>query len=167
MISIKKSGKLSANTGKMKITPKKINAFMFFKLPLAYLGGVRVKSLNDTSAIVKIKHRWMNQNPFKSMFWAAQGMAAEMSTGVLVMQAIETSKRKVSMLVTHQEASFYKKATGKITFTCNGGKEISEALQKSIETKEGQVIILTSEGINEEGIVVSKFQFEWSLKVKE
>jgi hypothetical protein len=150
----------------MKITPKKVNLFMLLKLPLAYLGGVRVKTLSDEEATVKISHKWMNQNPFQSMFWAAQGMAAEMSTGVLVMKAIEDAKEKVSMLVIHQQASFYKKATGKIIFTCAGGKEISEAIKASKETKEGQVVVLTSEGKNEEGLVVSKFSFEWSLKVK-
>jgi hypothetical protein len=150
----------------MKITPKSVNLFMLLKLPLAYLGGVRVKTLSDEEATVKISHKWMNQNPFQSMFWAAQGMAAEMSTGVLVMKAIEDAKEKVSMLVTHQEANFYKKATGKIIFTCAGGKEISEAIKASKETKEGQVVVLTSEGKNEEGLVVSKFSFEWSLKVK-
>jgi|TARA_B110000977_G_scaffold159358_1_gene203227 hypothetical protein len=150
----------------MKITPKKVNLFMLLKLPLAYLGGVRVNTLSDEEATVKISHKWMNQNPFQSMFWAAQGMAAEMSTGVLVMKAIEDAKEKVSMLVTHQEANFYKKATGKIIFTCAGGKEISEAIKASKETKEGQVVVLTSEGKNEEGLVVSKFSFEWSLKVK-
>ncbi|WP_299668637.1 DUF4442 domain-containing protein [uncultured Polaribacter sp.] len=150
----------------MKITPKKVNMFMMLKLPLAYLGGVRVKTLSDEEATVKIAHKWMNQNPFKSMFWAAQGMAAEMSTGILVMQAIEKSKEKVSMLVTHQEANFFKKATGKILFTCAGGTKIDEAIKKSKQTNKGQVIILTSEGINEDGVVVSKFSFEWSLKVK-
>jgi hypothetical protein len=150
----------------MKITPKKVNLFMLLKLPLAYLGGVRVNTLSDEEATVKISHKWMNQNPFQSMFWAAQGMAAEMSTGVLVMKAIEDAKEKVSMLVTHQQASFNKKATGKILFTCAGGKEISEAIKASKETTEGQVVVLTSEGKNEEGLVVSKFSFEWSLKVK-
>jgi len=150
----------------MKITASKINSFMFFKLPLGWLSGMRVKTINNDSCTVKIKHRWMNQNPFKSMFWAAQGMAAEMSTGVLVMRAIAASNKKVSMLVTKQEAQFYKKATGKITFTCNGGKMIADVIQKSIVTNEGYVINLTSEGKNEEGIVVSTFKFEWSLKVK-
>ena len=82
------------------------------------------------------------------------------------MNAIEASNRKVSMLVTKQEGGFFKKATGKITFTCNDGNLISSTLKKSIETKEGQVITLTSEGKNEEGVVVSNFKFEWSLKVK-
>lgn len=151
----------------MKITPSKINAFMFFKMPLGWWSGMRVIRLTHTTAIVKIKYKWMNQNPFKSMFWAAQGMAAEMSTGVLVMQEIEKSKQKVSMLVTHQKGDFFKKAIGNIIFTCNGGNQIRAAIDKSIKTGEGQVITLISEGKNEEGVVVSNFQFQWSLKVKQ
>ncbi len=150
----------------MKITPKRVNLFMLLKLPLAYIGGVRIKTLSEEQATVQITHKWMNQNPFKSMFWAAQGMAAEMSTGVLVMKAIEDSKENVSMLVTHQEANFYKKATGKIIFTCLGGNEISKAIKMSKINKQGQQVKLTAEGKNEDGVVVSKFNFEWSLKVK-
>ncbi|TVZ55473.1 uncharacterized protein DUF4442 [Lutibacter sp. Hel_I_33_5] len=150
----------------MKFTPRKVNLFNIIKLPLAFFGGVRVKSITDSEVVVTIKHRWMNQNPFKSMFWAAQGMAAELPTGLLVMKAIHDSKRKVSMLVTHQEADFFKKATGRITFICKDGNDIREAIQKSIETGDGQVLVLTSEGKNEEGIIVSKFSFQWSVKVK-
>ena len=151
----------------MKITPKRVNMFMLLKLPLGYLSGMRVKELTAQKCIVGIKHRWMNQNPFRSMFWAAQGMAAEMSTGVLVMQAIENSKKKVSMLVTHQDGNFYKKAKGKILFTCNNGDEIKAAIKKSSETKEGQEVDLVAEGVNSDGVVVSNFKFQWSLKVKE
>ena len=161
-----KMSKLLSNTEEMKFTPRKINLFNLVKLPLAYLGGVRVKSISNDEVIVSIKHRWLNQNPFKSMFWAAQGMAAEMPTGVLVMKAIEDSKRKFSMLVTHQEATFLKKATGVILFSCKGGNEIREAIQKSIKTGEGQLLILTSEGKNKEGILVSRFEFHWSIRVK-
>ena len=150
----------------MKITPKRVNLFMLLKLPLAYIGGVRAKTLSEEQATVKITHKWMNQNPFKSMFWAAQGMAAEMSTGILVMKAIEDLKENTSMLVTHQEANFYKKATGKILFTCKGGDEIRKAIKMSKQSKEGQVVQLIAEGKNEDGVVVSKFNFEWSLKVK-
>ncbi|MFY0603420.1 MAG: DUF4442 domain-containing protein [Flavobacteriaceae bacterium] len=150
----------------MQITPSKVNSFMLFKLPLAYFGGVRVKSLNETESVVKIKHRWFNQNPFKSMFWAAQGMAAEMTTGVLVMKKIQDSKRKVSMLVTNQNGSFTKKATGTIRFICKDGSKVYDAIQKSIATGEGQKITMKSEGFNEENISVSTFEFEWSLKVK-
>ena len=150
----------------MTITPRKINWFMLFKLPLAYIGGVRVKELTRTRAVVKIKHRWMNQNPFRSLFWAAQGMAAEMSTGVLVIQEIRNSGREISMLVTHQEGSFFKKATGRITFTCDDGELVQSAIQQSIISGEGQQIILNSIGKNEDGVEVCYFKFHWSLKVK-
>lgn len=139
---------------------------MFFKLPLAWLGGVRVKEMNDTTCIVKIKHRWLNQNPFNSMFWAAQGMAAEMTTGVLVMQKIADSGKKVSMLVTDQKGNFTKKATGRIRFECHDGQSIADAIEKSAQTGEGVVVPMKSIGYNEEGIEVSSFLFEWSLRVK-
>ena len=40
------------------------------------------------------------------------------------------------------------------------------ALKKAIETGEGQIVKMTSVGINEEGIDVSTFVFDWSIKVK-
>ena len=89
-----------------------------------------------------------------------------MSTGFLVMQEIQNSNRKVSMLVTHQEGNFLKKATGTIKYSCNEGDKIQEAIQKSIKTGEGQVIELNSKGFNESGVEVANFQFQWSLKVK-
>lgn len=137
-----------------------------FKLPSAYLCGVRVKYLDDEKCIIKVKHRWINQNPFKSMFWAVQGMAAELSTGALMIGKIQESGKKVSMLVTTNNATFTKKATGRITFTCNDGHLIDEALKKTIETGEGQTIWMKSVGVNEEGVEVSTFNFEWSIKVK-
>lgn len=150
----------------MHITPSRINIFLLFKLPLGWISGMRVKELTDSKCLVKIKHRWINQNPFKSMFWAAQGMAAELSTGVLVMNEIKKSKKNVSMLVTHQEANFLKKATGTIIFTCNDGFIVKDAIKESITTGNPQIISLHAKGHNGEGIEVSNFTFQWSLKVK-
>lgn len=150
----------------MKFTPLKINFYTLFKLPSAYICGIRVKSITEEKSVVRVKHRWINQNPFKSMFWAVQGMAAELSTGILVMQIIDKSNRKVSMLVTNMNATFTKKATGCIYFECTDGLAIKSAIQKSVETGEGQTVLVTSEGINKEGVSVSKFEFEWSLKIK-
>ena len=150
----------------MTLTPRKLNIFTIFKLPSAYLCGVRTKYINGTKCVVTVKHRWINQNPFNSMFWAVQGMAAEFSTGALVIAKIKDSGRQVSMLVTSNSATFSKKATGRITFTCKDGNLIDDALKKTIETGEGQTLQMKSIGINEEGIEVSAFVFEWSVKVK-
>ncbi len=137
-----------------------------FKLPSAYLCGVRTKHLDANKSIVTVRHKWINQNPFKSMFWAVQGMAAELSTGALMISKIGASGKKVSMLVTSNQAKFTKKATGRITFTCNDGALIDKALSQAIETGEGQTFWAKSVGVNSEGIEVSTFNFEWSIKVK-
>jgi len=70
------------------------------------------------------------------------------------------------MLVTHNKASFTKKARGKIVFTCEQGNEIDEVLRKAIASGEGQALWMHSKGIDEMGDVVSSFSFEWSVKLK-
>ena len=150
----------------MNISPSKLNTFLMFKLPAAYFTGVRTKSLDDTTCVVTVKHRWINQNPFNSMFWAVQGMAAELTTGALVMKKIKESGKKISMLVANNNATFTKKATGRITFTCKEGHKIDEAIRKAIETGEGQTVWLSANGVNKDGVEVSSFNFEWTLKVK-
>lgn len=150
----------------MNISPRKLNTFLLIKLPSAFFCGVRTKSLTDEACIVSVKHRWINQNPFNSMFWAVQGMAAELTTGALVMTKIRSSGQKMSMLVTSNNATYTKKATGRIQFTCNQGKAIDATIAKAIETGEGQTILLNSKGINKDGEQVSDFNFEWSIRVK-
>lgn len=151
----------------MALTPSKINTFSFFKLPSAWWCGVRLKYIDGQKAIVTVRHRWINQNPFRSMFWAVQGMAAELSTGAMVTDQIMESGKKISMLVASNTANFSKKATGRITFSCEDGYLIKDALEKTVATGEGQTFWMKSVGVNEQGIVVATFNFEWTVKVKE
>ncbi|GAL78052.1 hypothetical protein JCM19274_4551 [Algibacter lectus] len=150
----------------MTLTPRKLNTYTMFKLPAAFFCGVRTKHIDKDKCLVTVKHKWINQNPFKSMFWAVQGMAAEFSTGALMISKIQDSGKRISMLVTTQTAIFTKKATGRITFTCNDGHLIDEALEKTIATGEGQTLWMESVGVNQDGVVVSTFKFQWSVKVK-
>lgn len=150
----------------MPVKPRKINAFLFFKLPAAYFCGVRVSSISTTTCVTSVKHRWINQNPFKSMFWAVQGMAAELSTGALLIAAVKERNRDVSMLVAKNQATFSKKARGRITFTCNDGTLIKEAIEKAIATGEGQTCTMISVGKDSKGDIVSTFEFEWAVKLR-
>ena len=128
--------------------------------------GIRVKSISEKSATVKVKHRWINQNPFNSMFWAVQGMAAELATGVLLTSAIRESGSKISMLVLNNKANFSKKATGRIRFQCDQGLEVKAAVAKTVETGASQTIWMDATGTDEQGDVVSHFSFEWTLLKK-
>ena len=150
----------------MKITAQKINTFTMFKLPSAFICGVRVKYLDDEKCVVSVKHNWLNKNPFRSMFWAVQGMAAELATGALVIKKIRESGQSISMLVANNNATFTKKATGRITFACKNGNQLDQVIDQAIATGEGQTIWMSATGVNEQDIVVSTFNFEWTLKLK-
>ena len=149
-----------------KFTTRSLNIFLMFKLPAAYITGIRVSSISEKQAIARVKHKWINQNPFKSLYWAVQGMASELVTGILVMKRIDESGKKISMLVTNQNGTFTKKATGRINFICKDGDKVKQAIDKTIATGEGQNLIMTAEGFDQDNESVSKFEYEWSIKVK-
>ena len=150
----------------MSLPVRKFNTFMFLKLPSAWWCGVRLESLTETVSQVRVRHRWVNQNPFRSMFWAVQGMAAEFATGALVIDHIRSSGQKVSMLVINNKANFSKKATGLIRFRCEDGAAVKAALERALQTGEGQTVWMKSVGTDEQGDTVSTFLFEWTLKAK-
>jgi hypothetical protein len=150
----------------MQITARKLNSFLFFKLPSAFWCGVRVKTIDSNHCVVTVKHKWINQNPFKSMYFAVQAMAAELTTGALVMLQIKKSGKNISMLVANNKGNFTKKATGRITFMCNDGHLIEDAIKQTIATGEGQTFWMKSTGIDEKGDKVSEMNFEWSIRIK-
>ncbi|MBC7556145.1 MAG: DUF4442 domain-containing protein [Chryseobacterium sp.] len=150
----------------MKFSVSNLNKFLFFKLPSAYFCGVRVQQIEDNKCVVTVKHRWINQNPFNSMYFAVQAMAAELSTGALVMTHVQNSEKKISMLVANNKSNFSKKATGKITFVCVDGYLAAKTIQEAIETGEGKTFWMKSIATNDKGDKVSEMDFEWSIKMK-
>lgn len=150
----------------MEFNAKNLNLYLLKNLPSAYFSGVRVSLIATESCEVKVKHKWFNQNPFKSMYFAVQNMGAELTTGVLVMKAIKDRNQKFSMLVLNQKSNFSKKATGIITFKCTEGLMIQEKVQQALATKEGVAFWVRSEGFDETGDKVGTYDFEWTIKAK-
>ncbi len=100
------------------------------------------------------------------MFWAVQGMAAELSAGAMVLRDIREAGALVSMLVVSNRATFSKKARGRISFSCEDGALSRASIAKALETGEGQTFWMKSVGTDEHGDVVATFEFEWSVKAK-
>jgi hypothetical protein len=140
--------------------------FLFQKLSSAFFAGLSIHHFDAESCVVRIKLSWFNQNPFNSMYFAVEAMAAEMCSGMLAFSQVYQRSPKVSMLVEGMEATFFKKATGVILFSCDQGKEIELAVQEAIKTGESSKISCTSIGKNSEGIIVAEFNMHWTFKVK-
>jgi hypothetical protein len=100
------------------------------------------------------------------MFWAVQGMAAELATGALVMYHLTKSGTPVSMLVAQNKAVFHKKTKGVITFACADGPMIKEAMEQTIQTGQGVLVWTKAVGTDDRGVIVAEFNFEWTLKRK-
>lgn len=140
--------------------------FLFQKLSSAFFAGLSIHHFDAESCVVRIKLSWFNQNPFNSMYFAVEAMAAEMCSGMLAFSQVYQRSPKISMLVEGMEATFFKKATGVILFSCDQGKEIELAVQEAIKTGESSKISCTSIGKNSEGIIVAEFNMHWTFKVK-
>lgn len=142
----------------------KFGLFMLLKLPSAFLCGVRLRSLEPEQAVVSVPYKWLSQNPFKSIYFAAQAMAAEMSTGVLALGHLHGKKPPVSMLVTGLRAQYFKKATERIYFTCADGAAIAQAIAHAEATGDGVEVEAKSEGRTKDGNLVSVFYITWSFR---
>lgn len=148
------------------ISSFRFRALMFFKIPLIWFSGIRLQQFSRGYCEVYLPFSRSTQNPFKSVYFAAQCMAAELSTGLPVMaETIETGK-KISMLVTGMKAHFFKKADHTIIFTCDAKDVIINAISEAQQSGGGIKFSLISTGIMKDGSKVAEFEFEWSIKVK-
>lgn len=142
----------------------KYGLFTLTSFPSMFFWGVKVKNLSETSCQTTIKYSHRSRNPFKSLYFSALFGAAELSTGIMVQMLLQ-GEGKWSMLVKSAQGQFTKKALGTIIFTCDQGELLSSHIDRI--KREGQgTFILESIGINEDGLEIGRYNFEWTLKFK-
>ncbi len=146
--------------------PIRFRFFLLQQLPAAFFAGLRIVHFDANSCTVKIKYSWFSKNPFKSIYFAVEAMAAEMCSGMLAFSQVYNRNPKISMLVVKLEVNFIKKATGTIFFTCEDGAAIQAAINESIETGEGRTIVCVSKGKNSANETVAEFFITWSFKAR-
>lgn len=145
----------------------KFRLYLLLKLPLAFLAGLRVERFDASVSEVSVPYRFLTKNPFKSTYFAALAMAAELSSGLQAMDAVQRSPRPVSMLVLHMKADFIKKARSRITFKSTEGRAIIQAVEACLQSNEGQTITVSTQGFDSSGQPVATFWFTWTFKQKQ
>lgn len=142
-------------------------AYQWKELPLAAFAGLRLRSLDEGGCVVALPGGWRTQNPFRSTYFAAQAMAAEMSTGAPAMVLCRGSDESLSMLVTGISARFTKKIVGASSFTFSQMKDLADAVARAAETGEPASIVARSVGRDVHGDVASEFEVSWSFRRRE
>ena len=146
------------------LNPLLLRGFMLAKLPLALVAGLRVRELGPERCVVTVPYGWRTRNPFRSTYFAALSMAAEMSTGGPAMMAVELAASPVAMLIVNLEGTFGKKATGLTAFTCEDAGKAFAAVAETLRTGEPATARMESVGRTKDGAEVARFVFTWSFK---
>jgi uncharacterized protein DUF4442 len=156
----------AAKLRRRMLNPFLLRGFFLAKLPLALFAGLRLRELTEERCVATVRYGWRSTNPFRSTYFAALSMAAELSTGALGLAAVESAPRPVAMLITGLTASFEKKAVGLTSFTCAEGTRFHAAVDQTIATGEPAVVEAPTIGTAPDGTVVARFTFTWSFKVR-
>lgn len=138
--------------------------WMWKTLPLAAFAGLRVSRLDEAACSVRLPGGWRTQNPFRSTYFGAQAMAAEMSTGAPALVLLADAPASVAMLVVGLEARFSKKAVGETVFTCEDLPGMRSAIETAASSSEPQAFVASSIGRDTAGDEVAAFEITWSFK---
>ena len=145
--------------------PLYFQLFLLARLPAAWFMGIRLRRCDGLSSEVTLPFSWRSQNPFRSIYFAAQCAAGELSTGVLAMAALQ-DRPPLSMLVISLEAEFLKKADQTLRFTCSDGPLIEAAIQRALESRQPQVLVATATGCLPDGTEAARVRVTWSFKAR-
>ncbi len=138
--------------------------WMWKTLPLAAFAGLRVSRLDEEGCSVRLPGGWRTQNPFRSTYFGAQAMAAEMSTGAPALVLVADAPASVAMLVVGLEAGFSKKAVGETVFTCEDLPGMRAAIEAAAASSEPRTFVARSIGRDAAGDEVAAFEITWSFK---
>ena len=149
---------------------KKINnkilfkIFTLFNLPMALISGLKIERITGTKCETSVGYKFLNKNPFNSVYFAVLGMAAELSTAALALSSVQTMDSNIAFIITGMEGEFLKKAKGKIKFKCLEGEKIFKAVGKAVQSSDPVVEIVQTIGYNDADDIVAIFNFKWSFK---
>ena len=138
--------------------------WMWKTLPLAAFAGLRVVRLDDEACAVSLPGGWRTQNPFRSTYFAAQAMAAEMSTGAPALVLLEDAPASIAMLVVGLRVTYSKKLAGEGLFTFEDVAGMRAAIDRAAARDLPQAFAARSVGRDRSGEAVAEFEISWSFK---
>jgi hypothetical protein len=146
------------------LRPWNFRLYLWARLPLAACAGLSLRRLDDSGCTVALPGGWRTQNPFRSMYFAAQAMAAEMSTGAPAMMLAEGASASVSMLVREVRGVFSKRIQGGAEFTFADLAAMQAAVERAVTSGESESFVARSVGRTRDGVAASEFEITWSFK---
>ena len=146
------------------LTGGKFQLYLLKNLPMGFLAGLRIEHVTENACTTSVPFKWLNKNPFQSMYFAVQSMAAELSTATTCLIATLGQKPSIAFIIVDCKAQFFKKATQKVYFTCEDADQAFEAVEMCKKSDEAVTKTFKTTGKQKDGTVVAEFEFTWSFK---
>jgi len=139
-------------------------SYLAGNLPVGWIAGLRLREIDEDKCVTSVPFNFLTKNPFKSIYFAVQSMAAELSTAVACLIAVQGREPSVAFIIVDMKAVFTKKAAGRAYFTCEDNRKALAAVEKCIETGEAETVAFKTTGKLADGTIVSEFEFTWSFR---
>ncbi len=147
------------------LQPWRFRWYLLMRLPSLAFWGVSMDVLDQGRCRILLPFSWRTKNPFGSIYFGALAGAAELATGALLLAHL-MEKRPASMLVTHFEMDFLKKASTDCLFTCDDGALIEAALHQVTEKGASTELTVTATGADRNGAIVAQASITWSVRIR-
>lgn len=144
------------------LSPFKQKFYYLKNLPMGLISGIKLIQLDEAASVSEVPFRWCNKNPFNSMYFAVQSMAAELSTAAPVMLALKGTD--AALIIVDMKVDFVKKAQSRITFTCMEYGKINHAVTRLQQAGDTAAVTVKTTGRDVDGSEVATFYFTWSFK---
>lgn len=158
-----------------KNVPKKyqdtmfVRLFGFMKVPLIFWVAPSVIKMDDKECIIKIPLNRRTKNHLNSMYFGVLCTGADIAGGLVAMNEITASKKKVALSFKDFKADFLKRAEGDVHFIVTQIPEIKQFVAEVIKSGERMnfpvEIKAVVPSINQDEVVAT-FTLTLSLKLK-
>ena len=146
------------------LSPIKQKLYFAKNLPMGLISGIKLTELDEGRAVSEVTFRWLNKNPFNSIYFAVLSMAAELSTAAPTMLALKAVDADIALIIVDLRAEFVKKAQTTISFTCLEYDEIDQAIRLLNKPGDTGSVTVKTVGRDVSGEEVATFYFTWSFK---
>jgi hypothetical protein len=146
------------------LNPWPFRGYLWTRLPLAACAGLKLRRLEADGCTVSLPGGWRTQNPFRSTYFAAQLMAAEMSNGVPALVLVEGAPASVALILREVRAVFTKKIVGTSLYTFADVAGLRDAIERAAAQPDETRFTARVVGTMLDGTPASEFEVTWSFK---
>lgn len=113
-----------------------LRGFGLLKVPLILMVSPRVTSIDESRCVIKIPLNRITRNHLHSMYFGTLCIGADACAGLLAVYLMNLRETKLRFVFKDLKAEFLKRAEDDVTFACEDGATITQAIEQAQESGE-------------------------------